>query len=106
MKHFLIALLAFMCLGVLAGAENQQPPQKKEAREVALTPDVANTVTTLKRDFEAANAARLLAESQMNTARNGIAAQFNRFCAKQKLDPDAYEWNDDLSGIRKKTEKP
>lgn len=118
MKPDNLVKAAHLCLVLiitLVGLAFAQTPQSAltlakpavKPGEIVLTPDVAKAVTDLKAEFDKENQARLLAETRQATIRAALSAQFNRVCAKLKLDPDEYEWNDDLTGIRKKKpEKP
>lgn len=97
-------MIILACCLLLCGPTVAQEVAQEKAKtgDIALAPDVAQAVSALRKDFEAAGAAKAVAEARLGELRARLDAIFSRLCAKQKLDPDEYEWNEDLSGIRKK----
>lgn len=118
MTHFktnvlvVLVLVAALCIGVGARTGRDGPATDAAKVEVVkLSPDAQKTVVELKAAFESAGQAKLVAEqgklaaeSRIAELRARLASEFNRFCAKNKFDPDDYEWNEDLTGVRRKTD--
>lgn len=51
---------------------------------------------------QAADAALAAVEARMSQAQALAEARRNRICAKLKLDPDEWEWSEDLTALKKK----
>jgi hypothetical protein len=56
---------------------------------------LAQSQATLQAQLDAVTA-------RMSSLQSGLAAKFNRLCAKAKVDPDLYQWTKDLDGIELK----
>src|SRR5215468_10176303 len=90
-------------------ARNKPVQQAAQSDTYLLPEQSVNTLSSLKREFQEAQTERRLLVAQLARIDARIDAliakrdlEFNRFCAKHKLDPDEWEWNEDLSGVRRK----
>ena len=88
--------------------------QGQQAIEVKpLTGDFKTQLKELRDSAEDALKEKAFYESQVEKAELKLGqlrakkdALFARFCAKNGLDPDDYEWTSDLTGVRKKAIQP
>jgi len=111
----LIVVVALLCVGMLtiSGMAQDQVATNKTttgvtqpaatSNAIALPADVAGQVKDLRAAFETIQTQKELIMAREKNVQALLAVQFNRACAKLKLDPDLHEWTEDLSGIRPKT---
>ena len=113
-KKFLVTAFAFLVvfgLSVLGQRDASKKPETatKPPEIKTLSPEIGTQIKELRSQFEDATKEKVFYQAQAEKADLKLAeirakrdVLFNRFCAKTGLDPDEWEWLDDLSGVRKK----
>jgi hypothetical protein len=108
MKRIVATMLLVVVSGQwsVASGQNKDAPQstvqKAEPAVVQLPADVAAAVKNLREAYQDVQKDKSLAEAREKQIQALLAVQFNRACAKAKLDPDLYEWTENLDGLRVK----
>jgi hypothetical protein len=104
----MIRLRALAMISLVALLQTQ-PGQESKPDIRPLTGEFKTQLEELKRRAEDALKEKAFFESQVEkadlklaTARAEKDTLFARFCAKNSLDPDEFEWTQDLSGVRRK----